>query len=351
MIDTDAALAAFLPSLETVDPVAIDTEADSLHCYFEKLCLVQISTPAGDFLVDPLATMSLEPLYSLLAGKELILHGADYDLRLLRRTGFGEARAVFDTMIAARLAGETEFSLAALILKYFGVALVKGSQKANWARRPLSPQMEEYAKNDTHFLLELAAKLDGKLRALDRWEWFRQSCGRAVEVARTDRERDRESAWRITGSNDLRGRSAAILRALWQWRDDEARAADRPAFHILHNEQLIDSAQRLDRGERVFFPRMPSSRARRFAAAAAAALEIPSENWPVVERKFRSRPTPQQDSLFSALKKRRDEAAASLQLDPSLIAPKAMLENLALNPQENAERLLPWQRALLEPIG
>src|SRR3954447_16135965 len=145
LIDTAPALEAVLPLLAPHARIPIDTEADSLHCYFEKLCLIQISVPGHDLLIDPLAGFPLEPLFQSLAGKELVIHGADYDLRLLRRVGFAGPTLVFDTMIAARLCGITEFSLAALINKYFGVQLAKASQKANWARRPLPPQMADYA--------------------------------------------------------------------------------------------------------------------------------------------------------------------------------------------------------------
>src|SRR5436190_9863139 len=159
MIQTDSQLAELLPKLEAVDRVAVDTEADSLHCYFEKLCLIQISVPGHDLLIDPLAGFPLEPLFAAFTGKELVIHGADYDLRLLRRVAYAGPERVFDTMIAARLCGIPEFSLAALIKKYFGVELAKASQKANWARRPLPTQMLDCAVKDTHYLLEIVAIL------------------------------------------------------------------------------------------------------------------------------------------------------------------------------------------------
>lgn len=352
MINTADKLADFLLDLAAADPVALDTEADSLHCYFEKLCLVQISTTGEDRLIDPLGGFSLEPLYHLLAQKQLVLHGVDYDLRLLRRAGFAEQpRQIFDTMIAARLTGHQEFSLAALVARHFGVELMKGSQKANWAQRPLSPAMEQYAKNDTHYLLPLAETLDAELRALDRWEWFRQSCAKAVEAAQVDRERDVENAWRISGSSDLAGRAAAVLRALWRWRDEEARTVDRPPFHILQNDKLIEAAQRFNRGDPVSLPHLSAMRRKRFFSAADAALQEPPEDWPKPLRKPRIRPTPEQERMFDKLKTRRDAAASALKLDPALIAPKSMLENLAANPEGAISKLLPWQRTILEPIA
>ncbi|HEX8899529.1 MAG TPA: hypothetical protein VF751_12585, partial [Chthoniobacterales bacterium] len=114
MIQTNAQLAELLPKLEAIDRVAVDTEADSLHCYFEKLCLIQISVPGHDYLVDPLAELDLAPLSERLARKEIVLQGADFDLRLLRRSFGFVARRIFDTVIAARLLGIRSFSLAAL---------------------------------------------------------------------------------------------------------------------------------------------------------------------------------------------------------------------------------------------
>src|SRR3954468_18563904 len=136
MIDTAEGLAAILPGVAAQYRVALDTEADSLHSYFEKLCLIQLSIPGENYLIDPLAGMSLQPLFDLLAERELLLHGADYDLRLMRRLGFERPQRLFDTMIAARLCGRTKFSLAALIQHHFGLQLTKASQKANWAIRP-----------------------------------------------------------------------------------------------------------------------------------------------------------------------------------------------------------------------
>src|SRR5436305_8347860 len=236
LIATAAQLADLLPQIESADRVAVDTEADSLHCYREKLCLLQISVPTSDHIVDPLANIDLAPLRLALERSEIVLHGADYDLRMMRRGLNFTAQRIFDTMIAARLLGIREFSLAALVKRYFGLELPKGSQKANWARRPLPARMAEYAINDVHYLVSLAEKLEAELDRLQRRDWLRQSCERAIEQAAVARVRQRDEPWRIPGSGTLQGRAAAVLRALWQWREREAEMADRPPFHILQNE-------------------------------------------------------------------------------------------------------------------
>ena len=138
MIDTEQGLAAFLPTIRAAEWIAVDTEADSLHAYPEKVCLIQISTADGDRLIDPLAGFKLDSLLDALDAHELIMHGADYDLRLLRKHHEFVPCAIFDTMLAARLLGQRQFGLQSLVETYLGVKLEKGSQKANWARRPIT---------------------------------------------------------------------------------------------------------------------------------------------------------------------------------------------------------------------
>ena len=112
--------------LHAADWVAVDTEADSLHAYPEKVCLIQISTVLGDKLVDPLARVNLAPLFEALSGHELIMHGADYDLRLLRKHHEFVPSGIFDTMLAARLLGLRQFGLSHLVENYLGVKLKEG---------------------------------------------------------------------------------------------------------------------------------------------------------------------------------------------------------------------------------
>lgn len=352
MIATTPALVAFLEGIGTPTRIAVDTEADSMHCYFEKLCLIQVSVPGQDVLIDPLSPeLNLEPLFNVLRGSETVLHGADYDLRLLRRAGLADPGTVFDTMIAARLTGHREFSLAALISKNFGYDLPKGSQKANWARRPLSPAMEEYARNDTKFLLELAAILEAELKRLDRFDWFRQSCQKAVDSALQARERDPEQVWRISGSSKLAGRTAAILRELWRWRDEEARRVDRPAFHVFQNDRLLEAAVAIDQDRSVTLQKMSASRQRRFEEAAARGREMAASDWPKPLKKGRPRPAPEVEARVKELRKSRDRVAEELNLEGSIIATKSALEAVAMNREEGLAQLLPWQRALLESAG
>ena len=347
LIANAAELHKLLTHIEPPDRVAIDTEADSLHCYREKLCLLQISVPGGDFLVDPLADVDLAPLREMLERKEIVLQGADFDLRMMRRGLSFNARKIFDTVIAARLLGIREFSLAALVKSHFDVELPKGSQKANWAQRPLPARMAEYAMNDTRYLLPLAEKLEAELDRHQRLEWFQQSCERAIEQAAMKRVRDEDEAWRIRGSGALRGRAAAVLRALWQWREKEAEAVDRPSFHILQNHELLQATEKFVAGTVPDYRHFSERRRRAFREAGEQALQLPEKEWPIARRRFGTRPSQETVRRTEELRQRRDRAAKELKMEPSFVAARGALEAIAAD-QTNAEKLLvAWQRELL----
>jgi ribonuclease D len=369
---TDAAqIASLIEQIEPADRVAVDTEADSLHSYREKLCLLQISVPAPesttssvdtdlymahgheparavcDFMVDPLANTNLEPLRRALEAREIILHGADYDLRMLRRGLNLVATRIFDTLIAARLLGIREFSLAALVNRYFGLTLLKGSQKANWAQRPLPTRMAEYAINDVHYLLPLAEKLEAELDRCERRNWLQQSCQRAIELAAVARTRNQDELWRIRGSGVLRGRDAAVLRALWQWREKEAEKADRPPFHILRNEDLLKAAAKFASGNVPDYRHFSFRRRQAFREAAEAALRAPESEWPVSRRRSGTRPTTETMQRAEELWRQRNKSAEELGLEPSFIAPRSTLEAIASDQTRAAALLVPWQCELL----
>jgi ribonuclease D len=340
-------LARLLPQIAPHDRIAIDTEADSLHCYREKLCLLQVSVPRNDYIIDPLAGFSFEPLSALLKEKEIVLHGADYDLRLLRRAFDFKPNRIFDTVIAARLLGIKEFSLAALTKRYFGIELAKGSQKANWAQRPLPARMVEYAINDTHHLLPLADSLEAELKNVQRFDWFEQSCQRAIEQAAVDRARDADETWRISGSGALRGRAAAVLRELWQWREKEAEFADRPPFHILQNRELLIAAERFSGGEVADYRHFSPRRRQAFREAAERGTQMAETDWPAARRRFGTRPTREILRRTEELKRRRDRKAAELSLEPAFVAPRTTLESVAVDKERATSLLVPWQRQLL----
>jgi ribonuclease D len=347
IITKSEALDDWCRTLEKFDSIAVDTEGDSLHCYFEKLCLIQIGLPGRNVLIDPLEPIDFSRFNAVLAGKKIIFHGCDYDLRMLRRGTRFAPGEVFDTYLAARLVGLKEVGLASLVKEYFNIELPKSSQKANWARRPLTQTMIEYAINDTLYLMELAEQLSQELLAAGRWQWFHESCQKAVLAAGEDREKDPERIWKISGSAALRGKALAVLRVLWHWRDAEARKADRPSFQVLRNEELIELSKLAEEGNLRIPPGVQGSRRKRLHSALEEAMELPESEWPERAAPVRIRATAEQEQRLEQLKNRRDRVAEGLKLDPGVVAPRQALERISREPETAGTVLMYWQRQLL----
>lgn len=350
MIDTGKKLEDFLATIRAAPWVAVDTEADSLHAYPEKICLIQVSTTAGDALVDPLAGLNLHPFLDALNSHTLIVHGADYDLRLLRKHHDFVPRAIFDTMLAARLLGEKQFGLGALVERFLGVTLEKGSQKANWARRPLTEKMIAYARNDTRHLKPLADKLRAELAARQRLGWHEESCARLIDECARPEPVDHEFVWRVKGSHLLDRAALAVLRELWHWREREAIAANKPPFFILRHEDLVTIAEAAAArmATEPLVPRHLSDRRRAgLAEAVKAGLGLPPDQHPEIPRHRGRRASEAERRRFADITRRRDRQAEKLGLDPTLIASRAMILDLAQNWDTHAPRLMSWQRELL----
>src|SRR5947199_8897184 len=159
--------------------------------------------------------------------------------------------------------------------------------------------------------------------------------------------RKQDEFWRIRGSGSLKPQAAAVLRVLWQWREKEAEMADRPPFHILQNEKLVDAAVGFVSGSVPDYKHFSSRRRQAFREAARIALAAPESDWPVLPRRFGTRPTAEMVRCMEALRQRRDDAAEELGLAPSFIAPRGTLEAIASGHRRAAPLLVPWQRELL----
>src|SRR5471030_370907 len=165
LVADEAGLGQLVRALASYPVVAVDTESNSLHAYRERVCLIQFSTPAADYIVDPIGLPDLNPLAPFFAnpGQQKVFHAAEYDLICLRRDYNFEFTNIFDTMSAARTLGWPQVGLAAILDTHFGVKLSKKYQRADWKRRPLTPEQLNYARLDTHYL---AALRDTQLEAL-----------------------------------------------------------------------------------------------------------------------------------------------------------------------------------------
>ncbi len=338
--------------LEVIPPeagaVGLDLEADSLYRYAERICLVQVCYAQEVVLLDPFGEDSLQPFIEWLKTATIWMHGADYDMSLmLREYGFVPP-VLFDTQIAAQLLGHQKFGYASLVEEYFGVELSKSSQKADWGQRPLSNKMLEYARNDVRYLLPLAEKLETKLKEKQRYEWFLESC-QASQKRVIKREGEEKEHWRIGGSGKLRPRGLAFLKALWQWRDAEAAEWNKPSFMVTTNKVLLTWAEQLAAEQQITFPpRMRSNRVGRLKDAIEAASELKEVDWP--QRPKRER-YPKDETFEERLKvalEARNAVAENLEIDPSLIASRPVMEQMIGHRAAPEEILLNWQRSVLE---
>ena len=350
-----AEVAAFISSEREV---AVDLEMDSLHHYQEKVCLMQISTRTESWLIDPLAIKDLSSLAAPLGNPDLqiVMHGADYDIRSLHRDFGIEVINLFDTMIASRLLGLTEFGLAALLKNRFGIELNKKYQKADWSKRPLSPEMCAYAMADTANLLPLYDQLRAELEEKGRISWFEEECHLVCQARVSEKEGPLFLSSK--GAGKLKGRNLAILEQLLQFRDTQARELDRPAFKVISADTLLEVAEKRPRtlGDMAGIKGMTPGQVHRYGeqilGAIATALALPEGELPRFPRQRREEPTNGAKERLKRLKSWRQDRSSELGLESGVIAPNWLLESIAeANPTTGAELdLIPgmreWQKKL-----
>jgi ribonuclease D len=269
-----AALARLVDALRPAPVIALDTESNSFHVYRERVCLLQLSTRDGDWIVDPLA-VDVSPLADVLCdGRETVLHGADYDVRCLKREYGLRLPRLFDTMIAARQLGREGLGYSALVEAQFGVRLSKTFQRSDWGRRPLTAEQLAYAALDTHYLLPLFDLLTGELATRGAAAEARKEFDRIAAVEPREKVFDPEGYRRIRAARDLDPAGRTILRALYLAREDRARAADRPPFKVLAEQTMVDIARRRPRSaeELERLPGVTPSVMRRMGEAILAAV-------------------------------------------------------------------------------
>lgn len=328
----------------------LDTEADSLHHYHEKLCLLQVNCAGRYALVDPLAIKDVSNLLELLDAHELWFHGADYDLTLLRRTYGWSPRVIRDTQIAARLLGARQFGLAALVKNHFDLELCKASQKADWSRRPLPPNMLSYAVDDVRYLLPLADQLVAGLKEKGREQWFHQSCKSLQEDVAARDQAPREDPWRVNGCGRLHPQGLALLKSMWEWREGIAQERDLPCFKIMSNKQMVGYAEHYEAGGRLVPPNGWRPRwKQQFDEIIVAVTGGDPATWPQRSKKFKGRLTEAQRDSIDLLCMKRDEIACGLGIEPSLLGSRSTVEELVIfgNPEVH---LMPWQQELFSPI-
>ncbi len=345
-LDKPEAVDRFLDEISDVKEIALDTEGASFHRFLDRIYLLQISTRDRSAIIDPLPIGSPAKLGDLLQSKvvEVVFHDADYDLRLLHQDYGWHVTSIFDTRIASQLLGIKSFGLAALLEQYFDVKLDKKHQRADWSMRPLSPDMLEYAAQDTRFLLQLKDHMKGELDRRGRLHWAKEEFAR-LEGTRWEAEESMEGFLRLKGARDLSRRELAVLREVANWRDTVAAQLDRATFRVMGNEVLFELARTTPRSvsELAAIKGMPKGILDRAGSDIVAAVrrgnEVPEAELPKFPKGQRWNKDRDFDDRVARLKSVRDAAATRLELDPGVLCSRERLENIARSGAKSVEEL------------
>lgn len=339
--------------------LAVDTESNSLFAYREQVCLIQFSTRKADYLVDPLGLGSplsqadLSPLGPIFANPHIqkIFHAAEYDLLCLKRDFNFTFNNLFDTMLAARILGRKEVGLGSILEAEFNLQVDKRHQRANWGQRPLPDYLLDYARQDTHFLIELGERLARQLEekglsALAQ-EDFRRLC-----LVEASTENGKSACWRVTGVHKLSPQQAAVLQELCIYRDEVARQMNRPLFKVISDHTLyaIASAVPANMNELKELPGMTKHQLDRHGKSILQAVQRGLQAKPI-HRPHNARPDERFLARVEALKQWRKHKATELEVKSDIILPRDLLHALANQNPVEMEGLgeclkdVPWRRA------
>ena len=353
VVSRPAQLGVAIQEIADSRAIALDTESNSFHHYPEQLCLIQIATGHKVYIIDTISLKELDPLKAVLVDDSIqkVIHGADYDIRSLDRHYGLRIRNLFDTSIAARFTGITQFGLAALARDILGVTINKSKrlQRADWGRRPLSAEALEYAANDVRHLLALREILDQRLQTLGRAAWVAEECTRIEEVRYTTP--NLETAYlSVKGAKDLDGRGLAVLQSLFLFREEEARRQHRPLLMVLPDATLIFLATDPETALSEV-PGLGQTGLKRFGQGLRQALRdgitAPPIHRPHPLKTVRA--SEEQVRLLSRLKEWRTSLGSRLFLDPSLLWSLTSLQRLAkapdtLSAELTSDNIRQWQR-------
>ncbi len=344
-----------LNSLQKQPRVAIDLEANSLYAYQEQICLIQITIPDQDFIVDPLSDLDLSELGGLISNPRLekIFHAAEYDLILFKRQFGWHLQNLFDTMWAARILGYSRCGLANLLNSSYGVTLNKKHQKADWSRRPLPSNQLKYAQMDTHFLLRLRDDLLAELSEADCLQEAKEIFDEQCQVQVNNNRFNPDGFWSVNGLRDLNPRQKATVKELWIYRNDKAKQLDRPPFKVFDDRTLIELAvvapQYIE--ELPDIHGMSGGQIRRYGRQILKAIRD-AENAPVPKkpRSNHSRPPDEVNSRFEKLRNWRKDRARHRGVESDVILSRDTLWELAWHNPQNDDQLSqiktmgPWRR-------
>ena len=325
--------------------IGVDLESDSFYHYFEKVCLLQIATESASYVLDPLALRDLSALHPVFSNPGIlkVLHGADYDIRSLYRDFRLEVDNLFDTHLACQFLGLRETGLEAVLRSRFQVELNKKFQRADWSRRPLSPEMLEYAAMDGRYLIPLAHMLERELEEKGRLSWVEEECLSMTKVRFTP-PNHAPLYLKVKRAALLDPKGLAVLEALLELREAQAQKADLPPFKVIRNESLLElaikkplSPEEMETG-RALSRKEIDRYGTGLLQGIHRAMAVPDKDLPVYPREARPDLPSAARKRVKALKNWRDRRAKELEMESGILMNNALINALALkNPRSLKE--------------
>lgn len=347
------ALSEAVEALCSAPVVALDTEFMRERTYFARLCLVQMATTEASYLIDAIALEGkLEPLARVLGapGVVKIVHAGSQDVEILLRATGSTVAPVFDTQIAATLAGfPTQVGYAQLVHDLLGVKIDKSDTFTDWSVRPLSEAQLVYAEADVLHLPAVYRLLHERLVREGRLGWLADDFERLADPATYEVD-PREQYRRVKRASSLDRRSLAVLRELAAWRETEAQRRDTPKRWLISDESLIEVARRRPASAaelatiRGVNDRVASRNASAVLAAIEAGMAVPDDELPRLPKRDRipADAQPVADLLNAVLRVRAREHGVA----PGLIASRDDLERFAAGDREGHPLSSGWRHTL-----
>lgn len=328
------ALAAVCAHLSTVDRFALDTEFVGERTYAPQLELIQVATSSQFALIDCQAVTDLDGFLAVLFDPriEKVVHAGQQDIELFNALSGRALTPVFDTQVAAAMAGYgAQPGYAHLVERMLGVTLEKTETLTDWSRRPLTRAQIAYAVDDVRYLLPLYDGLRDCMLKLHRWEWLQEELRRVETAVRSEPIDPQRAFLRVRGRGALRAKGLVVLRELAAWREEVASQRNKPRGSILRDEALVEIARKAPttvaalQGLRAVRSRELDKQADAVVERIGRALELPKDQWPQPAPSHGAVLPPGLVELMQAVLRARAEEA---HVAPNLLATHAELELL-----------------------
>jgi ribonuclease D len=323
-----------IAALSTTTMIGVDIEGDSLYHYQEKVSLIQVSGGGKHYIFDPLVLDSVLGLATLFENRSIlkIFHGSEYDITSLKRDFDFKIGPIFDTALAARAIGMTQWSLKEVVSRFFNVTLSKVHQKSNWSLRPLSQGQLDYAAEDTAYLPPLYSLFMDEIQKKGREAQIREECLFLENLTWSRKPFEPNDYLRVSGAKALSLEEQKIFRELVVTRDRLASERDVPPFKVAHSSDLIKLAVEPPQDEEAYTKLVRKGQMMRDIPLWLSAIEKGQKTTEPLPKKEKSKNRPMthgQQRLLIQLRAWRDKQAQSEGVEAAMVMTTALLQEIA----------------------